>query len=158
MADRLPAALADADDQRSHQRCWRAERIGRVLIIAVLIAGGLGLLGSSGPLAKRTIAGQGMTLSAPRVVRHEAPVELTLRLEQSASEIWIAHDYLAQADLRQVLPTPTTMRSEGERCVLTFATPVDEIRLSLSFAGYLPRHGVIGVGDAQLSFTQWMLP
>ena len=54
MADRIPASLAQADDERAHRRCQRGEHLGRVLLAALLLAGALGLLGGSGPLAERT--------------------------------------------------------------------------------------------------------
>ena len=84
--------------------------------------------------------------------------EVTLRLDQPASEVWFARDYLDQVEMSTVLPTPRSIRHDGDRCVFAFADPVSEVSLTLRFAGYRPRHGQAGAGDAQVAFTQWMLP
>jgi hypothetical protein len=154
----LPDSLADADDQPAQRREWRAERVGWAALALLLLVGSLGLLGSSGPLSERSASGDGVSARFSRMVRHEGPTDLRLRLDPPAAEVWLGRSYLEHGSVERVVPPPSSTRTDGERCVFVFSEPVDEVCFAMRFECYRPLDGRAGTGERSVSFRQWMLP
>lgn len=98
----------DLDEQpRLHRKGWIAQVIGKVLIIALMIAGLLGAFGE-GWLSSRTIL-QGRTqLQYERFYRQDATMKLAVSQTGVAgrSAISFPLPYISQLEVSQVVPEP----------------------------------------------------
>lgn len=104
-------------EDRSHQRHqWRFERIGWVLMAALLAAGLLGLLGY-GPLSRAHAGKPGaLTLQYDRLQRSSAPTEYRFEAAPSLvrdGRLRLRFDdaLLDEVEMQSIIPQPTEMRT-----------------------------------------------
>jgi hypothetical protein len=159
-----------SDDLGFQRRAWIAERIGWVVIAIVLVAGGLGLLGSTGPLNRASAgeAGGALQVEYARLTRHSAPTELQMTVAASADaadevRIAISADYLAAVQVREVQPEPEHVELAANELVYVFPIAERGEPLAITFEteprGYWLHRGSIRLADGDtLRITQFVYP
>lgn len=154
MADDATLRELFADDQapdyrRQFRRGGLVKRISWAFLVALLLAGFAGLLGS-GPLSASVARGDGFALEYERFVRRQAETELTFRLER-AGEIWLDRRWLEGLKVEAVTPEPDRQRAESDRAVFSFdlAPPTSVVfRVRPMGLGSLPARAGLSDGGA----------
>lgn len=128
------------DDPRFQHRSWTAERIGWAVIALLLVAAGLGLCGSSGPLNQATAEDAEGTLRVEyaRFARHGAPTEVQVEVGAAATavdtlRVAISRAYLAAVEIAWMQPEPETVELTGEAFVYVFPVAERGQPLAISF-------------------------
>jgi hypothetical protein len=151
------------------RRSLRVERIGLVFLVALLIAAGLGLLGS-GPLSHATARAEGLTVDYQRFSRYQTSETLTLRLDAGATgtpevRVWLDRPYVDGSRLESVVPPP--VRAEGglDRLILVFAVADPGRPLTVSLTLQPERIGSVqgaagleGPTAARVAFRKLVFP
>lgn len=112
------------DSPRFHEREWRVQRIGWVVLILFLLTGALGLLGK-GPMADDTIALTNGSLQFDRFARRHAPTEWVINYSQPPAdgslEFAIDSTFLSEFEVKAITPEPDTTEIKAGEVVFTFA-------------------------------------
>jgi hypothetical protein len=127
----------DQDLAFESRSLW-VERIGLVVLVALVIAAGLGLLGS-GPLSHATARADGLTVDYQRFSRYQTSETLTLRLDAKATgapevRVWLDRPYIDGSRLESVVPPPVRAEGAPDRLILVFAVadPGQPLTVSLT--------------------------
>jgi hypothetical protein len=160
--------LEISDDLKFTRLSWKAERIGWLVLAAVLVAGILGLLGS-GVFSSATAgeAGAPLRVRFERFAHFEADDRLTVtfrpQVHGGLSSLWIEDRYLDDVEIREIVPTPERIELQPGRKVYYFPTAagadVIQVWFDLSYkkAGRLA--GRIGTSDAPpVELKQFIYP
>lgn len=114
------------EDIPLQRRLWIMQRIGRWMMLAIILAAGLGLLGMAGPLSQ-AIAGTESAFQVEylRLVRRAAPVDLRVRiwpsrLREGKARIWFDQDFISQFKIQPINPEPENVRVEDGTVVFEF--------------------------------------
>lgn len=157
------------EDPVFERRSGRVERIGTWLMVAVVVAAGLGLLGS-GPLSGATTRAHGVVLDYQRLARYESSQTLRLRLEAAAVRspevrVWLDRDYLEGVRLEVVLPPPIRVEAAPDRLIFVFAVAEPGRPLTVTLDLQPERLGRVrgraGLEDraaAAVTFQQFVFP
>lgn len=168
MAPKRAGDLEIEEDIHFQEGEWRAERVGWVIIAAVILLALLGLFGS-GPLSSASANGpQGYQVDYSRFVRMMSPTEIRIALPaEAASEgearFWIDREYLDRFEVENIVPEPQEEEIGADRITYTILVSAQEvpanIRLELSpkTSGFF--RGRAGWGEANsLTFSQFIYP
>ena len=110
------------EDLPFQHRNWRVQRMGWVLLGAVVLAGLAGLLGS-GPLSNAQESNDaGVKVKYERFVRHGAPskIEVTVAKPARPVRIAISRSFLETLETRRLLPTPGQVQAGDGFVVYAF--------------------------------------
>ena len=165
----MAGGLEIDDDPAFAERSWRWQRVGWVVVLAVLIAALAGLLGA-GPLGHRNarVPGQ-LRVEYQRFARYEAPQTLTVRIEPAATRadevrLWLDRHYLEGTRLEAVTPSPIRVEAAADRLVYVFALsqpgePATIVfRMQSEQIGRIAgRLGLVG-GEGAVAFSQLVYP
>ncbi|WP_051935415.1 hypothetical protein [Deinococcus sp. YIM 77859] len=169
-----PQRVSDLDitqDLEFHRRELRAEKIGWLLMLLVVVAALLGVFGS-GPLSKGQVRAAGGALSAeyPRFARYLAPAELRLTfdpaaVQEGALHVWLSREFLDEVQVEAITPEPDAQQLEGDRLTYTFGArntgePVEVVfQLRMADIGRLPgRVGLTNTTAEELRFNTLIYP
>jgi len=115
------------EDLRHHQRQWRVERIGWLVMATILAAAGAGLLGG-GPLSEATVGAEGSTwrIEYDRFERYHSPAELRFHVDgamaaEGAIGLRLGHDFLRAATDIQFEPSPRSEEVVPDGALWVFA-------------------------------------
>jgi hypothetical protein len=154
-------------DPTFQRREWRVQKVGQVLM-AILVAAGLGGLFGDGPLSRATVTdAAGLDVAYGRFERVEAPTDLRIHVHPRAvrggrAEVWLDREYLRDTMILSVDPAPAAAAVAHDRLVYAFdvadpAQAVDVvIHLKLQRAGL--RRARVGVAGGSVSFRQVVYP
>ncbi len=113
----------DPDFQR---REWKMQRVGRVVLLAIILATLVGVFGA-GPISTATVRSPDGRLEVAynRMARHAAPDPLRIRLApgtavDSLVDLWIDQRYVHGLVVRELSPEPIQMRAGEERLIYRF--------------------------------------
>ncbi len=153
-------------------RAWAAQRVGWVVMAAVVIAALLGLFGGTGSVgseAKATSEDAVVSVSYERFLRFMKPTTLEIQLGQEAGKeakvsIWLDRRYLDSLQVQQITPQPSSAKAGLER--LTYVFEVDDpngttaVRFDLLPEQRIgPLKGVVGIdGGKPVNFEQFVYP
>jgi hypothetical protein len=113
------------EDLEFERRSWRAQRVGWLVIVLLLVAAALGFFGS-GPFSKRSAAIPGlMRVEYQRFGRYQTPETLTIRLEPQATaggvvRLGIARRFLNHSKVESIVPAPDRVEASDNRLVYVF--------------------------------------
>ncbi|HEX7901094.1 MAG TPA: hypothetical protein VF950_25265 [Planctomycetota bacterium] len=146
------------EDLRVTRTSWAAERVGWVLLAALLAAGLLGFLGPG--LFSGARAEGPATVEYERFARLENEGELRVRLEPGARSLWIENRWLDRVKLRGVRPEPERVTSEAGWTVFTFAGTRDvDARLEIQHHRVGKAAGRFGTSPARaVDVRQFVYP
>lgn len=155
-------------DLEYQQREWKAERIGWVLMLLLVIGTLAGLFGR-GPLSHASVGSESLKLEYERFTRHASPTELTVRLGPGVAEkdgkarVRLGREFMQGVRIERIIPEPETIEAGEDALVYVFALvdpsqPVT-VRFRLEADEIWSRSGHIALGDGQpLRFTQFVYP
>lgn len=120
------------------RRTWRAQRIGWVVMLLVVVAALRGAFGH-GPLAAgHTGTTDGVRVTWDRIARHQAPTELSVHFDEQAvrggkAQLALSTRLIQSVDLQFITPEPSAEMVHGMDVVYTFniSRPPAEVRFSL---------------------------
>lgn len=165
MTPRRPYADLELEQDLELQwRSWRTQRVGWLLLAAVLVAALLGVFGS-GPCSNASAVAGGLRVHYERFLRLQQAAVLAVEADApTGGELVLRFDgdYLRQQQLESVLPAPLRAEADadgGIRFVFASARPRARVQFHLrpDAAGLL--HGGVAAGDgAGVQFTQLVYP
>lgn len=149
-ADAVHGGELEVGYNEPFERAWRrAEQVGRVVMLLVVIAGMAGLMGK-GPFSHRTSATASGALAADRepITRYGTGTTVTLHLDTTKFApdhdwtVHLNHAFVEPMGLQQITPMPLRQAAEGGGVALTFVLGPGErdamVRLMLKPSGSLP--------------------
>lgn len=155
-------------NQTFEQRWFRAERIGRFIMVAFVAAGFVGLFGR-GPFSHRTksMPDSGLTVDFEPIAQSQTGTQVTFHVANAAStptmELLIGSRLVEPMGLQRILPQPVRTQAVQDGLLLTVAVPPGTgdaaIRLMLMPVGSGPKHLTARLtGHAPLHWTQLVVP
>lgn len=117
-------SLEIAQDFAFQRREWIVQRVLWWVVVAILVAGVVGLLGT-GPLSHAEAASGPLSLDYERFVRKRAPTQLDVRVAPEAAveaeiALWLDADYLEKVDVERIMPEPVVMAAAPDRVIYRF--------------------------------------
>ena len=109
----------DLDSDRSFQeKWWVIERIGWLIMLAIVLAALAGLTGRGGPLASAEVEAGDVRVTYPRVARWQTAAEMTVEFpaqRMGSGEILLPSDFVSLFSVESVSPQPSrvVVRPEG---------------------------------------------
>ena len=157
------------DDDAFQRREWRAERIGWLLMLALVGAGLLGLLGEGWLSQTSTpVVGGRLRVDYERIARHGSPATLRVLLTPGAvptgvALIWIDRAYMEGVDLHDIAPVPDATWGARDRIVyaVRIDNPADSayVTFALQPDDFGSRPVRVGLdGGPSVAFRQFILP
>jgi len=157
----------DMDFQES---TWRIQRIGWILMIAVVIAAIAGVCGG-GPASSAEVGdpGSGMTVSYDRFTRMNARETLDLEISPAAIRpdstvsVWLDREWMESVEVNAITPEPESTEIAADRIIYEFKTRAADSPLRVRFdlktrtLGSVRGRGGIEGGPTH-SFTQFAYP
>lgn len=159
--------LQGKEQQAFQRREWSFQRVGTIVLVAFILAGFLGFLGT-GPLATttRSSANSVVTVEYDWVARAKADNDVRIVLPPRAVEdgtviLELAGSWLSGVDIETISPEPVEQQAIPNGVALTFNVEhSDEVDVSLSV---VPRElfsheAKLTVSGESVSFNQFVLP
>ena len=161
-------SLEVSEDIAFQQKEWRAERIGWLLMAAIILLALLGFFG--GGLISTTTKREpsGFQITYGRFDRLMNPSQISLQLPATAiqsgeARFWIDRQYLDAVQVETVLPVPDSVEVNGDRVfyVVKAADPSQPVKVKIEL--WLQKSGLIRgqagwEGGSPLTFTQFIFP
>lgn len=108
------------DEQLALQeKGWIIQRIGWLIIIAIMIAGGLGLFGS-GWLSKKTSSSGNIKAEFERFYRYETEMKVLVESGEHISSISFPQQYLKDFRIIHFVPDPANNNTTGNEVKYNF--------------------------------------
>ena len=156
----------DLDFQR---RDWRAQRVGRIVMLAIVVAAMAGVFGD-GPLSSASAHSSDGQLQVEyeRIARHAASQPLRVHVGphapgDSVVDLWIDQEYMHGLIVRGISPEPVLTRAGDQRLIYRFnlASPsrAADVVFQVDAHKLWSRRGAIGLvnGDS-VPLRQFVLP
>jgi hypothetical protein len=147
---------------------WIFQRVGWVVLVAIILAALAGLLGH-GPLSRTQTADPDnkLTIEYNRFLQYHDPSTLTIRVNEGASgpelRLSFGRDYVEQLDIQAVVPPPVRVEAGADRAVYVFR--VAEAGRPLMVTAHFeanrmgPLRGEIGIDEQEPArFRQFVYP
>ena len=162
--------LDEGRDIAYQRREWTAQRVGWAVMALLVLAAGIGALGSSGPAATaETGASDGsLRVRYARLERHHAPSRMVIDVaprfaESGEVRLWLDIGYAQQLSLESIVPEPESVEVEPERVVYVFAAGDASGPLEITFLyehdGFWWQVAQLGLTDgAPVEFGQFVFP
>jgi hypothetical protein len=157
------------EDLTFENRQWGAERVGWLVMLAVVIAALLGAFGR-GPLSKKSRQASDASLSIDydRFGRLEAQTDVKLHIAEGAVSdgelrLWLDRAYLAKFEIREINPEPERIDLSTDRATLVYRVSGQKgplnVNLNLEPIEMGAVKGAVGVeGSAPVDFDQFVYP
>ena len=162
--------LQISEDMDYQRRTWLVERVGWIVLGAVLIAALLGLFGGGGLVASAELETDGgaLAMQYDRFWRVDSPMRLRVVARPPADSdstlrVWLSRDYVEALSLTTTTPQPDHVAAAADRYAFEFSlTDPGEaatIVFDVEVRGPGRLHGEIGVeGGESASFSQLIYP
>ena len=146
-------------DIEFHRRAWTVQRVGWLVIAAVIVGALLGVFGD-GPLSRAEVRGDGLRLEYERFARLQQPTRLQLALSKSPrSEVALNRSYLESFRIEQITPEPREVESSGEWLVYRFGgSGTITVTFHLMPEKFGSAAGAARAGGNSLAFQQFIYP
>ncbi len=153
------------------RRFWAIQRIGWLVVMALVVAAILGLLGpgllSTG--AKATNENANLSIEEhERFVRYMSPTELRMQLDPGAAtegeaRVWLDRKYMEGFQVQHVTPQPESVEAGPDAYTYVFAVEELDQPTAVTFNLQPQKIGVLqgqaGLeGEEPVSFTQFVYP
>lgn len=143
-----------------HIKGWKVQRVGWVLVLAIMLAAALGVFGH-GIFSKKVVHLENAQITYERFFRYEAEMEVRFIVAGSAAptQISFSQDYLKNMRIEQIVPEPKENFTRSGSVFFVFGedTPVEvTFYLMAKKAGTL--QGEVGVNNANFHLSQFIYP
>ncbi|MDI6834890.1 MAG: hypothetical protein QMD99_04130 [Rhizobiaceae bacterium] len=106
---------------------WRLERFAWIFFALILVAVGLGLSGSGGPLSRSTLVADRSVADVPRFSRWEAPDEIRITLAPSSDQnLTLAEAFFSKFQIETMQPPPARTDPGQSSTVYHFGSSATE--------------------------------
>jgi hypothetical protein len=156
-------------DPAFQRRDWRAQSVGRIVMVVIVIAALAGAFGDGVLSSRRARTDDGrLEVEYDRIARHGAPEPLRVHVAAHAPgdsivDLWIDQRYVHGVVMREISPSPIATWAGGERLIYRFRLtdlPRTAVIVFQADANDLwSRSGAVGLlrGDS-VRFRQFVLP
>lgn len=110
-------------DRKLEERWWQIERVGWLVMLAIVIAALLGLTGRGGPLATAEASAGSATIVYPRVSRWQTASDLSVEFpagKAGKGEVLIPAPFASQFAVESVAPEPSSVTATPEGMLYEF--------------------------------------
>jgi hypothetical protein len=157
------------EDMEFQEKEWAFERVGRWVILLVILAALAGLFGW-GPASQASNASGAypVWVEYQRFARFKAPITLTAHFEQlpvveGEAVFWLDNEYMKNFRIYDIHPTPDSVDLGEQHVIYHFKidphSPPDAVLFHLQPETFGLIRGRIGaVGEAGNPFSQWIYP
>ena len=156
-------------DEQFQRREWRAERVGWALMLALVIAGMLGVFGEGWLSQTSTeVVGGRLRVDYERIARHGSPASLRVALAPGAvatgvALVWLDREYLEGVEVEGIEPQPDASWVARDRVVFAvrLSNPADSayVTFTLTPDDFWSRSVRVGLdGGPSVAFRQFVLP
>lgn len=158
----------DLDFQRKE---WRVERVGWIIMAAIIALAVLGLFGGAGIFLRTTngTPGTGIWVSFDRFIRFKSPSQLSIYMNpeldgSGKTSFWIDRKYLAKIQINNISPQPVEVEVEENRLTYHFTVSRSDLPIEVIFditADDIGRNnGRMGMGQGGqvVEFHQFFYP
>lgn len=161
--------LEIARDEQFQRRTWTWQRVGRILLVLLLVAAVLGAFGP-GIFNRATLGAEGAAwrMEYPRTGRINSAFNLTVRLDPEATRtgttrLWLGQGYLDDVVVETVHPRPANMELAAGGVVYTFPTTTPgqpgTVTLEVRAQRFGSLAGEVGLeGQTPQRFRQFIYP
>ena len=156
-------------DLEFQRRDWRAQRIGRIGLMAIVVAGLAGAFGG-GPFGQATAQSPDgkLQVAYDRIARHASSQRLAVHISPRASgdsvvDLWIDQEFMHGLIVGEISPQPVQTRAGDQRLIYRFHLADPSRSADVVFQAdahrLWRRRGVIGIvnGDS-VQLRQFVLP
>ena len=154
------------EDLPLQKKSWLVERIGWASLFVIMALGAAGLFGG-GPLSKRQVSSQRISLEYEYFTRNKSPFALNLTIKRDPNEgehaaVWVSMDYLKEVEIVGVMPEPEKVEARQDRHVhfLRWAPDATEMKVLVTAekdaGGKIG--GRIGIGSDSVEISQVVYP
>jgi hypothetical protein len=148
-------------DVNFQRREWTAQRIGWIVIAAVILAALLGIFGA-GPVSRASGQAPGLQLEYDRFVRWRQPMKLRCFVSETKPETQIAmsRNYLDAVQIEQITPPPVQAEAVGAWLVYRFAGPAPmAVTFNIKAEEFGNLTGAVRIPDGEaVSFHHFIYP
>jgi hypothetical protein len=154
-------------DLRFQRRSWVVQRVGWVVMAALIALAAAGLLGS-GPLSHQKADGPSLRVEYERFARYQTSQGLKIHVAPGVTpgpeaRVWVGRDFLDGAKIETIVPPPARVESADDRLVYVFSLSRHGGPLTVSFM-LQSEHigsvaGRVGIdGGETANFRQFVYP
>lgn len=148
---------------------WRAQHIGWIVMMAIVVCASVGLLGQ-GPMSDRTLRGSNLEIRYDNIMRNGAPGNLNLRVKSPAVvsgdtviKVWADEAFIESCHPVSIIPMPTHVLLNGETTYWYFPVhsgmSMSTIRITCSPVQIGIHRGNIGLeGGEEFMLSLLVLP
>lgn len=104
---------------RLHERGWVIQKIGWGIILAIMVAGLLGVFGG-GVVSKRKVESGSVTAEYERFFRYETEMKMVLHSNEHIGSVSLPQQYIKNFRLVRFEPQPENNYSRGDAVVYNF--------------------------------------
>lgn len=168
-ARKHPSQLESSEDMTFQRRTWLVERVGWVVLAAILFSGLLGFFGGGGVVASAQVATEDGSLSMhyDRFSRFQSPAQMRVvaLADDNAStlRVWIGREYVEAVTLSSITPQPSRVEAAADRFIFEFALAEPAQSSTIMFNTKPTKRwrvrGRLGIdGGGTLAFSQFIYP
>lgn len=161
--------LEISEDMEFQRRTWAVERIGWIVLAALLLAAMLGLFGNGAFSSGTAISDDGsVSVEFDRFWRLQSPTDLRVSVRGTADDamrarLWLSSRYLDAIDVSRATPQPESVEAGLDRITYEFALAEPNQPFVVTFRIEPQRpwraRGTVGVeGGGEASFNQFIYP
>jgi len=149
-------------DLKFQRRMWRAEAVGRLVLLASLVAALLGFWGGGGWLSQRELSTPSGSVKArfEAFERRGSEAILGIQLARGVTEFWLDSTYLEKNHLVNIQPEPGRSHWTDGRTHFHYPASdgISAIRLEFRPRIFGSVQGRIGSAEDSVELKQWILP
>lgn len=161
------ADLTDEDNRRFQEATWKAERVGWLVMLVIVVAALAGAF-SSGPLSDvEAAAPGGATVSYQRFNRHMAPSEIRVSLPAAGgsktAKLEMSRSLLDAFDIEHIRPAPSRSVATTDGITFEFDAASSPTKAIITLSLTANRIGIVSgtiglAGHAPIPITQIVYP
>lgn len=128
----------DIDQNLDFQRkAWKVQRITWAVMLAILLAVGLGFLGAAGPANYRTSSNNSVKVGFQSFVHRIAPTDIHVTLSQlsgDSTQLLISRDFMGNYQVQSIVPQPDSVDGSSDMLVYHFNVAPGATSMNVDFS------------------------
>lgn len=143
-----------------HIKGWQVQRVGWVLVLAIMLAAALGVFGH-GILSKKVVQLENAQATYERFFRYEAEMEIRFSVADGAAptQVYFSQDYLKNMRIEQIVPEPKESFTRSGSVFFVFGEDTPrEVSFYLMAEKVGTIQGEVGINNANFHLSQFIYP